>query len=76
MQVRIGVIYSPREIEVDVDNDADEVTSEVEKVLQDGAPILWLTDRRGKRVAIVADKITYVEVGSDSGERRVGFSAL
>ncbi|MBA3268777.1 MAG: DUF3107 domain-containing protein [Acidimicrobiia bacterium] len=76
MQVRIGVIYSPREIEVDVDNDADEVTSEVEKVLQDGAPILWLTDRRGRRVAIVADKITYVEVGSDSGERRVGFSAL
>ena len=76
MQVRIGVIYSPREIEVDVDNDADEVTSEVEKVLQDGAPLLWLTDRRGKRVAIVADKITYVEVGSDSGERRVGFSAL
>jgi len=76
VQVRIGVIYSPREIEVDVDNDADEVTSEVEKVLQDGAPILWLTDRRGKRVAIVADKITYVEVGSDSGERRVGFSAL
>ena len=76
MQVRIGVIYSPREIEVDVESDADDVVNEIEKVLQDGTPVLWLTDRRGRRVAIVADKITYVEVGSETGERRVGFSAL
>ena len=77
MQVRIGVIYSPREIEVDVaTDDADEVTTEIEKALKDDTPILWLTDRRGRRVAVVADKITYVEIGSETGERRVGFSAL
>lgn len=77
MQVRIGVIYSPREIEVDVDtDDADEVTAEIEKVLNGDTPILWLTDRRGRRVAVAADKITHVEIGSESSERRVGFSAL
>ena len=77
MQVRIGVVHSPREIEVDVASDnADEVTGEIEKGLKDGAPLLWLTDRRGRKVAVVTDKVTYVEIGTESGERRVGFSAL
>ncbi len=77
MQVRIGVVHSPREIEVDVANDdADEVVGEIEKALQNDAPLLWLTDRRGRRVAVVADKVTYVEIGTETGERRVGFSAL
>jgi hypothetical protein len=77
VQVRIGVIHSPREIEVDLANDnADEVTGEIEKALKDGAPLLWLTDRKGRRVAVVPDKVTYVEIGTETGERRVGFSAL
>jgi len=77
VQVRIGVIYSPREIEVDVaTDDADEVTADIEKVLNGDTPILWLTDRRGRRIAVAADKITFVEIGSETGERRVGFSAL
>jgi len=77
VQVRIGVIHSPREIEVDLANDnADEVTGEIEKALKDDAPLLWLTDRKGRRVAVVPGKITYVEIGTEVGERRVGFSAL
>ena len=77
MQVRIGVVYSPKEIEVDVaDDDGDEVAKRVEKALSDGSSVLWLTDRRGRRVGVVADKVAYVEIGSDTGERRVGFSAL
>jgi len=76
VQVRIGVIHSPREIEVDLANDdADQVTADIEKALGDGA-LLWLTDRKGRRVAVAADKITYVEIGTEVGERRVGFSAL
>jgi len=77
VQVRIGVIHTPREIEVDLANDdADQVTGEIEKALKDGAPLLWLTDRKGRRVAVVPDKVTYVEIGTEVGERRVGFSAL
>lgn len=77
MQVRIGVVHSPREIEVEVaDDDAEQATAEIEKVLGEGSPLLWLTDRRGRRVGVVVDKISYVEVGTDAGERRVGFSAL
>ncbi|HWC12875.1 MAG TPA: DUF3107 domain-containing protein [Acidimicrobiales bacterium] len=77
MQVRIGVIYSPKEIEVEVeDEDGDELVQHVEKALGDGAAVLWLTDRRGRRVGVVADKMAYVEIGSEMGDRRVGFSAL
>ena len=77
MQVRIGVIYSPKEIEVDVaDEEGAELADHIEKTLGDGAAVLWLTDRRGRRVGVVTDKVAYVEIGSETGDRRVGFSAL
>lgn len=79
MQVRIGVIYSPKELEVEVaasDDDGDALVEEITKTLGGGSPVLWLTDRRGRRVGVVADKVAYVEVGSESSERRVGFSAI
>jgi hypothetical protein len=77
VQVRIGVIYSPKEIEVDVpDEEGAELADQIEKTLGDGTAVLWLTDRRGRRVGVVADKVAYVEIGSETGDRRVGFSAL
>jgi hypothetical protein len=77
VQVHIGVIHSPKEIEVDVpDDDGAKVADQIEKALGDGGGVLWLTDRRGRRVGVVADKVAYVEIGTEAGERRVGFSAL
>ena len=77
MQVRIGVIYSPKEIEVDVEDEgSDELAQHIEKTIADGDAVLWLTDRRGRRVGVVADKVSYIEIGSETGDRRVGFSAL
>jgi hypothetical protein len=77
VQVRIGVIYSPKEIEVDVvEDDGADLADRIEKTLGDGAAVLWLTDRRGRRVGVVADKVAYIEIGSETGDRRVGFSAL
>ena len=77
MQVRIGVIYSPKEIEVDVeDEEGAGLAEQIEKTLGNGATVLWLNDRRGRRVGVVTDKIAYVEIGSETGDRRVGFSAL
>lgn len=76
MEVRIGVTQSPREIEVDLGDDADpaEVAKKVEDALSDaGIGVLWLTDRKGRRVGVPAAKLAYVEIGSPSDERRVGF---
>jgi len=36
--------------------------------------MLWLTDRRGRRVGVPANRIAYVEIARGE-ERRVGFGA-
>ena len=75
MNVRIGVTYTPKEIEVELGDDADRdsVMSEVEAALADDDKVLWLTDRRGRTVGVPSEKVAYVEI-SPKEERRVGFS--
>ena len=76
MDVRIGVTYSPREIELQMADDADrgELKGKVEAVLGSGEGVLWLQDRKGREVGVPADKITYVELGSATEARPMGFS--
>ncbi len=77
MQVRIGVLHSPREIEIDVDDDdGQSLADDISKALGGKDSVLWLVDRRGRRVGVATDKVSYVEIASDAGDRRVGFSAL
>jgi hypothetical protein len=77
VDIRIGVTQAPREIEVELGDDADveKLTKHIEEILSSGGGVLWLTDRRGRRVGIPAAKVAYVEIGSPSDERRVGFGA-
>jgi hypothetical protein len=77
VDVRIGITQTPREIEVELSDDAerDKVLAEMEKLLKTGDGVLWLTDRKGRRVGIPVAKVAYVEVGAPSAERRVGFGA-
>lgn len=75
MDVRIGVTHTPKEIELDMTEDPEAVAKAVEKALADGDKLLWLTDRRGRRVGVPAAKLAYVEIGSPSEDRRVGFGA-
>ncbi|MBV9664879.1 MAG: DUF3107 family protein, partial [Actinobacteria bacterium] len=35
----------------------------------------WLTDKRGRTVAVPTAKVAYIEIGSPTDERRVGFSS-
>jgi hypothetical protein len=37
--------------------------------------VLWLTDRKGRRVGVPASRIAYVELGTPASERVVGFGA-
>ena len=74
MDVRIGVTQAPRELSVEVpDDERDEVTAQIEKALSGGADVLWITDKKGRRVGVPAAKIAYVEVGTPDGDRRIGF---
>ena len=78
MDVRIGVTYTPKEIEVEVsdDTDRDQLIKTIEDAVSTEGRVLWLTDRRGRSVGVPSSKLAYVEIGADAGERRVGFSAL
>jgi hypothetical protein len=74
VDVRIGVTQAPREITIDVaDDDRAATEASVEAALAGEVEVLWLTDRRGKRIAVPAAKIAYVELGAVDGARRIGF---
>jgi hypothetical protein len=76
VDVRIGVIHTPKEIEVELPDgsDADAVAAQIEQALAGGG-VVWLTDRRGRRVGIPSDRMAYVELNTGSEDRRVGFGA-
>lgn len=75
MEVRIGVTHTPKEIELEMSEDPDAVAKAVEAALDKGEALLWLTDRKGRRVGVPASKVAYVEIGSPSEDRKVGFGA-
>jgi Protein of unknown function (DUF3107) len=77
VDVRIGITHTPKEIEVEMPDevDGDTVVADIEKLLKTGDGVLWLTDRKGRRVGVPVVKVAYVEVGAPSGDRRVGFGA-
>jgi hypothetical protein len=76
VDVRIGVTQTPREIEVELADgtNPDALVQQIEEALS-GHSVLWLTDRRGRRVGVPAEKVAYVELNTGSEDRRVGFGA-
>jgi hypothetical protein len=75
VDVRIGVTQAPREINVELADDADrdDLKSRIEAALAGVSDVLWVTDKRGKDVAVPSAKIAYIELGSADSERRIGF---
>ena len=73
MEVKIGVVYSAKELSVELDGKAEDVISTVEDALKGGAPVIWLSDKKGRRVGIPSDKIAYIEVAEEDAAKRIGF---
>ncbi|MBL6927352.1 MAG: DUF3107 domain-containing protein [Acidimicrobiia bacterium] len=76
MDVRIGVTHTPKEITVELDDSADTaaIRADVEAALDGTSKLLWMTDVRGRQVGVPADRIAYVDIGSDGSGNPVGFS--
>lgn len=73
MEVRIGIVQSPREITFETEQAADELRATVEAALAEGKqPLVSFTDSKGRQYLVPTAAIAYVELGGDSG-RRVGF---
>ena len=76
MEIRIGVTYSPKEIEIDLADDVsgDDLVQQISTSVGEEGTMLWLTDKKGRRVGVPTTKLAYVEIGAPRTDRRVGFS--
>ena len=72
MEVKIGVQQAPRELTVEVDQDADSVESTITAAVGDESGLLSLTDSKGRRILVPTAKLAYVELGSPT-VGQVGF---
>lgn len=76
MDLRIGVTQAPRELSVEMpDDERDETLKTIDAALAGATDVLQLTDKRGRVVMVPSEKIAYVEVGANDGDRRIGFGA-
>ena len=72
MEVRIGVVHTPKELTLETEASLDEVKKSIEKALSDDS-VLWLTDSRGRSVGVPAERIAYLELEAEGATKRVGF---
>lgn len=74
MEVKIGVVYAPRELVVETEQSPEDVEKALSKAIVDGG-IFSLVDEKGHRVVVPVDKIAYLEVAKPD-DRKVGFGRL
>ena len=76
MEIRIGVTYSPKEIEIDLADElsGDDLVTQISASVGEEGAMLWLSDKKGRRVGIPTAKLAYVEIGAPRSDRRVGFT--
>lgn len=75
MDLRIGLVDSVRDLEVELPDDTDVETlrKQVDELLNRADGILWVTDRKGNQVAVSMPKVTFVVIGSSESKGRIGF---
>lgn len=72
MEVKIGVLHTPREIVVESSQTPDEVEKIVADALKSVDGQLSLTDEKGRRVIVPANLVAYIEI-AQADRRSVGF---
>ncbi|MEV8375584.1 DUF3107 domain-containing protein [Kribbella sp. NPDC056861] len=75
MEVKIGVQHANRELVLESEQSPEEVEKAVADALAGKSNLLQLTDEKGRKVLIPADRLAYVEIGEVS-IRKVGFGAI
>lgn len=73
MEVKIGVLHTPREIVLESTLSPAQVEDAVRDALKDASSVLSLVDEKGRRVVVPSGLVAYVEI-AEADARRVGFS--
>lgn len=74
MEIKIGIQHVARELTVETESTAADVEANLRQALADGGMVA-LTDEKGRKVLIPADKIAYVDLGQEK-TRPVGFGSV
>jgi hypothetical protein len=74
VDIRIGVTDNPQPIVLQLadDTDRDDLKARIDTAISGGEGVLWLTDDKGKEVAVPAARLTFVELGP-AGSNPIGF---
>jgi len=71
VEVKIGIQSVVRELVLETESAFEEVERSLTAAITDGG-VFVLTDEKGGKVMVPADKIAYVEIGG-AEPRRIGF---
>jgi len=74
VELRIGIAETPQPVTVTMADDTDRqvIKESVDSVLAGDSPVLWLTDTKGREVAVAGSRLTFVEIGPSSANP-IGF---
>lgn len=74
MEIKIGIVNVAREVTIEVEESAQEVTQRLAEALQSGG-LLSLADAKGRTVHVPAAQIGYLDCGKEHA-RPVGFGTI
>jgi hypothetical protein len=74
VEVRIAVQNASRELVVESAQSSEEIAQAVRDALTSPDGLLVLTDDRGRKVVVPADRLAFVDIGEES-MRKVGFGS-
>lgn len=73
MDIRIGLADSPRELAIELPDDAtaEDLKTQVESGLDAGG-MIWITDAKGRQVGFNAARVVFFDIGGEHAPR-MGF---
>lgn len=74
MEIKIGIQHAPRELTIETESSAADITSQLEAAISSDG-VLSLSDPKGRKVLIPAARIAYLDLGQEHA-RPVGFGAV
>lgn len=77
MDIKIGFVDSVRELDLELPDDTsqEKLVASIDTSISSADKLLWVVDKKGRQVGIMANRVAYVVVGVQKEERRVGFGA-
>jgi len=75
VEITIGVQHLSRELTLESEQTADEISAAVQAALDGKSATLELTDVRGRRVIVPTAVLGFVEIGAET-KGRVGFGSV